>query len=76
MFALKHRLWVLTICVLSKNKKIVKQIQLKIVNFTAVKNLCMSHGRVFVMVLIVPVAGNRILVFFYIYMILYKNKFK
>ena len=29
--------------------KIVKKIQLKIVIFTAVKNRCMFHGRVFVM---------------------------
>ena len=38
------------IYVLSKNMKIVKQFQLKIVNFTAVKNRCILHGRVFVMV--------------------------
>ena len=31
--------------------KIVKQFQPKIVIFTAVKNRCMLHGRVFVMVL-------------------------
>ena len=30
--------------------KIVKKIQLKIVIFTAVKNRCILHGRVFVMV--------------------------
>ena len=29
--------------------KIVKQIQLKIVIFTAVKNRCILHGRLFVM---------------------------
>ena len=29
--------------------KIVKIIQMKIVIFTAVKNLCILHGRVFVM---------------------------
>ena len=32
--------------------KIVKKIQLKIVIFTAVKNRCMLHGRVFVMPLL------------------------
>ena len=35
--------------VLSKNMKIVKQIQPKVVIVTAVKNRCMLHGRVFVM---------------------------
>ena len=30
--------------------KIVKKIQMKIVIFTAVKNCCMLHGRVFVMI--------------------------
>ena len=39
-----------TIYVLSKNMKIVKKIQLKIVIFTAVKNRCILHGRVFVMI--------------------------
>ena len=34
---------------LSKNMKIVKIFQLKIAIFTAVKNRCMLHGRVFVM---------------------------
>ena len=29
--------------------KIIKKNQLKIVNFTAVKNRCMLHGHVFVM---------------------------
>ena len=38
-----------TIYVLSKNKKIVKTFQLKIVIFTAVKNRCILHGCVFVM---------------------------
>ena len=32
--------------------KIVKNFQMKIVIFTAVKNRCMLHGRVFVMILI------------------------
>ena len=31
--------------------KIAKKIQLKIVIFTAVKNHCILHGRVFVMIL-------------------------
>ena len=35
--------------VLSKNMKIVTKIKPKIVIFTAVKNRCMLHGRVFVM---------------------------
>ena len=34
---------------MSKNKKIVKENQMKIVIFTGVKNRCMLHGRVFVM---------------------------
>ena len=38
-----------TIYVLSKNLKIVKQFQLKIVIFTAVKKGCILHGRFFVM---------------------------
>ena len=38
-----------TIYVLSKNVKVVKHIQQKFVIFTAVKNRCMLHGRVFVM---------------------------
>ena len=33
----------------SKNMKKVKKNQLKIVIFTAVKNCCILHGRVFVM---------------------------
>ena len=37
-----------TINVLSKNKKIVKNFQMKIVFFTGVKNRCMLHGRVLV----------------------------
>ena len=62
IFALKHILWVLvrttsmrrfqrepTIYVFSKNMKIVQKIQLKIVIFTAVKNRCILHGRVFAM---------------------------
>ena len=64
IFALKYRLWKLvrtassrqfyrvpTIYVLSKNMKIVKKIELKIVIFTAVKNRCMLHGHVFVMMI-------------------------
>ena len=39
-----------TIYVLNKNMKIVKKNQLKIVIFTEVKNRCILHGRVFVMV--------------------------
>ena len=63
IFALKHILWVLvrtaslrrflrvpTIYVLSKNMKKVKDIKLKIVIFTAVKNRCILHGHVFVMI--------------------------
>ena len=38
-----------TIYVLSKNMKIVQKVQLKNVIFTAVKNRCILHGRVFVM---------------------------
>ena len=55
MFALKHIVWVLVrtasmiIYVFSKNMKIVKNIQLKIVIFTVVKNRCILHGHVFVM---------------------------
>ena len=52
IFALKHILWVLvrttTIYVLSKKMKIVQKILIKIVIFTAVKNRCILHGRVFV----------------------------
>ena len=40
-----------TIYVLSKTMKIVKKFQLKIVIFSAVKNRCILHGRVFVMCL-------------------------
>ena len=40
---------------MSKNMKIVKDIQLKIVIFTAVKNRCILHGRVFVMFYIIDV---------------------
>ena len=36
---------------LSKNMKIVKKFQLKIVTFTDVKNRCMLHGRVYVICL-------------------------
>ena len=50
IFALKHRLWVPTIYVLSKNKKKITIFHLKIIIITAVKNHCILHGRVFVMV--------------------------
>ena len=49
IFALKHRLWVLTIYALSKNKKNITIFHLKISIFTAVENRSMLHGRVFVM---------------------------
>ena len=54
IFALKHILWVhvrtASIYVLSKNMKIVKKKnQMKVVIFTAVKNGCIFHWRVFVM---------------------------
>ena len=62
IFAPKHRFWVLvriasvrrflrvpTIFVLSKNKKNVAIFSLKITIFTAFKNRCILHGRVFVM---------------------------
>ena len=38
-----------TINVLSKNKKNITFFHLKIIIFTAVKNRCILHGRVFVM---------------------------
>ena len=38
-----------TIYVLSKNKKIDRKFQMKIVSFTGMINRCMLHGRVFVM---------------------------
>ena len=38
--------------------KIVKKILLKIVIFTAVKNRCMLHGRVFVMCVIIGFCGQ------------------
>ena len=40
--------------------KIVKQIQLKIAIFTAVKNLCILHGRVFVMFCLVSYFVSRL----------------
>ena len=46
---MRRFLHVPTIYVLSKNMKIVQKIQLKIVIFTAMKNRCILHGRVFVM---------------------------
>ena len=60
IFALKHILWVLVeavltcthkVYVLSKKMKIVNKFQLKIVIFTAVKNRCILHGRVFVVLI-------------------------
>ena len=66
-FALKDRLWVLVrtaslrrlkrvpiIYALSKNMKIIKKNQLKIVIYTAVKNCSVLHGRVFVMAIMGP----------------------
>ena len=63
IFDLKHRLWILvrtaslrrfyripTIYVLSKNKKNITIFHLKIIIFTAVKNCCILHGRVFVII--------------------------
>ena len=71
IFALKHRLWVLIrtaslrrfqrvpkIYVLSKNKKNIKKNHRKISIFTAVKNRCLLHGRVFVMKYM-PVSGTN-----------------
>ena len=49
IFAPKHRLWVLTINVLSKNKKNIKNFHLKINISTAMKYCCILHGRVIVM---------------------------
>ena len=50
IFASKHRLWVhVRTNVLSKNMKIVKKKSTENVIFTAVKNHCMLHGRVFIM---------------------------
>ena len=49
IFAPKHRLWVPTIYVLSKNKKNIKEIQLEILDLLSSKNLCLLHGEVFVM---------------------------
>ena len=48
IFALKHRLWVLNLCFEQKHEKVM-HFQLKILIFTAVKNRCILHGRVFVM---------------------------
>ena len=41
-----------TIYVLSKNKKNIKNFQLKIFSFQSSKNLCLLHGHVFVMLFI------------------------
>ena len=49
IFALKHRFWVLTINVLSKNKKNIIIFHVKINIFTTVKYCCILHGRVCVM---------------------------
>ena len=50
IFSLKHRLWVTTIYVLSKNKKNITIFHLKITNFSAVKkNHSILHRRVYVM---------------------------
>ena len=58
IFAPKHRLWVLirtevlmcthNLC-FEKNKKNIKKILLNILIFYNFKNLCILHGRVFVM---------------------------
>ena len=49
IFALKHRSWVPTIYVFSKNKKNIAFFHLKIFIFTAVKYYCILYGCVFVM---------------------------
>ena len=51
IFALKHRLWVLTctIYVLSKNKKNIKIFLLKIFKFYNYLKICILHGHVLVM---------------------------
>ena len=55
IFALKHILWVLVrtcnhnYCFEQKYEKSKKKNQLKIVIFTAVKNCCILHGRLFIM---------------------------
>ena len=49
IFASKHRLYVLTIYVLSKNKKNIENVLLKIFIFYKLKNLCILHRQVFEM---------------------------
>ena len=61
IFALKHRLWVLVLmctrnqCFEQKYENSKKN-QMKFVIFTAVKNRCILHGRVFVMTVEIPSA--------------------
>ena len=51
IFALKHRLWVAVLtCTYYLCKKNIKNNHLKIIIFTAVKNLSMLHRRVIVMI--------------------------
>ena len=48
-----------TICVLSKNKKIIKNFQLKKkIQFLKLKSLCLLHGQVFVMTLVLTYVLN------------------
>ena len=47
-----------TIYVLSKNKKNIKDFLLKFFNFYNLKNLCILHGRVFVMRMVWPLWPN------------------
>ena len=49
IFAPKHRLWVLVRTTLSKNKKNIKKNSTEFFQFLQLKNLCILHGRVFVM---------------------------
>ena len=49
IFAPKHRLWVPTIYVLSKNKKNINNFLLKIFNFYNLRKTFILHGHVFVM---------------------------
>ena len=57
IFALKHILWVrVRTASMRQNIKIVKKNQLKIGIFTAVKNRCILHGRVFVMYSASPIS--------------------
>ena len=60
-FALKHRLCIPAINVLSKNTKNVISFHLKINIFTAVKYCCILHGRVFVKILPVSKVIKRYL---------------